>query len=104
MSKIAFKLAEGFSALRHALPGGHEIAIDAGSTHLTDDPHEVAALDGHPAAVRAEPKSRKKKAALDGHPAAVRAEPKSRKKKAASRPAPAAVAAPAPAGDEEVVS
>jgi hypothetical protein len=82
MSKIAFKLAGGFSALRHALPGGHEISIDAGSSYLTDDPHEVAALDRHPAAARATRKS-----PSSGN----------RKKKKAA-------AAPAPAGDEEVVS
>jgi hypothetical protein len=58
MSKIAFKLADGFSALRHALPGGREISIDHGSSYLTDDPHQVAALDRHPAAERAKQNKR----------------------------------------------
>lgn len=50
--KVKFQLAGEHSALRIALPGGHEITIDGTGIHQTDDPAEVAALDAHPASKR----------------------------------------------------
>lgn len=51
--KVKFQLAGEHTALRIALPGGREIAIDGTGVHQTDDPAEIAALDAHPAAKRA---------------------------------------------------
>lgn len=53
MSKVTFKLAAGYTALRHALAGGREIKIDGAGSHTTDDPAVIAALDAHPATKRA---------------------------------------------------
>ena len=49
-----FTLAPGYTALRMALPGGLEVALDELDVYETDDPTIQASLKANPAVVAAE--------------------------------------------------
>jgi hypothetical protein len=82
MKPVKFALAAGYTALRHTVGGGREIAIDAGGHHTTADPDEIATLDAHPAVKRT----------------SVRAPASNKKRK------PTAAAAPKPPATDEAAS